>query len=139
MDNATKGGFARARSLTKAKRSSIARRAASVRWKKRGLGILERSEIKRQIVAALQDRNAEAYLFGSYARQEATSKSDVDILIVENRPTDGWMKETSLLRRRLNFDKPVDLILMDKSSYVDWKNEQGSIQFEIAKEGVRLV
>ena len=139
MNNATKGGFARARSLTKAKRSSIARRAASIRWKKQGLGILEHSEIKRQVMAALQDRDAEAYLFGSYARREATSKSDVDLLIVENRPAEGWMKETSLLRRRLNFDKPVDLILMDKSSYVDWKKEQGSIQFEIAKEGVRLV
>ena len=28
-----------------------------------------------------------AYLFGSYARGEATDKSDIDILIVLNEPT----------------------------------------------------
>jgi len=78
-------------------------------------------------------------LFGSYARGKATEKSDVDLLVIEPEPEIGWLKETAILRRRLNFGKPVDLIVMDETSFEEWKHEFGSIQYEVCKEGVRLV
>jgi predicted nucleotidyltransferase len=133
------GGIARARLLTSNRRSSIARKAARARWARRRSGILHLSEIKKQVVRALADRRAKAYLFGSYARREATPRSDVDILVVLASPASDWLAETALLRRRLDFDRPVDLIVMDEASYNQWRNEVGSIQHKVASEGVRLV
>jgi len=139
MKNTQLGGLARSRSLTAGERTSIARKAARARWKRRASGILQRSEIRRQVKQALGNRVADAFLFGSYARGEATPESDVDILVVEEKPAVGWMKETSEIRRRLSFDRPVDLIVVDRVSYDAWKNERGSVQHEVAREGVRLV
>jgi predicted nucleotidyltransferase len=139
MKNTQLGGLARARSLTSNERTSIARKAAQARWKKRSSGVLQRSEIRRQVKLALGDRNASAFLFGSYARGEATPKSDVDLLVVEEKPSVGWMKETSAIRRRLTIDKSVDLIVMDQVTYDTWKNEYGTVQHEVSREGVRLV
>jgi predicted nucleotidyltransferase len=98
-------------------------------------------EIKRQVAAALRDRKAQAFLFGSYARKQATSRSDVDLLVVltSASSTTNWLVETAELRRRLELDKAVDLIVMDKKSYDEWKDVEGSVQHEVAREGVRLV
>ena len=139
MRNTQLGGIARARSLSAGERTAIARKAARARWNKRAAGILRKSEIQRQVKLALGDRAASAFLFGSYARGEATPESDVDILVIEEKPAAGWMKETSEIRRRLSFGKPVDLIVVDKASYEDWKHECGTVQYEVAREGVRLV
>ena len=139
MKNTQLGGIARSLSLTAERRSAISRLAAEARWKKVSSGILQQSEIRRQVTSALRGRNASAYLFGSYARGEATPKSDVDLLVVETKPASGWLKETSEIRRRLSFDKPIDLIVMDEATYRAWKNEYGSLQHEVSKEGVRLV
>ena len=71
MNNAQLGGFARAKSLSEAQRRSIARKAAKARWNSE---LVTLTEIKHQVANALIDRSARAYLFGSYARLEATSR-----------------------------------------------------------------
>jgi len=106
-----------------------------------GKSILSRSEIKRQVETVLQDRGAVAYLFGSYARGEATPRSDVDLLVILESPPPGvdYRREAADLRRKISIDKSVDLVVMDQSTYDDWKDEFGSVQYEVAREGVRLV
>lgn len=138
MEHTRLGGLARAKSLSASRRSTIARKAARARWRS-NRGILTREEIRRQIVAALVDRSAIAYLFGSYARGEATSKSDVDLLVVEPNLESGWLKETAVIRRRLDFNRPVDVVVMDSASFEKWRGEVGSLPYEVSSEGVRLV
>jgi predicted nucleotidyltransferase len=139
MKNTQLGGLARARSLTAGERTSIASKAARARWKKRSSGILQKSEIRQQVKLALGNRKATVFLFGSYARGEATPRSDVDLLVVEDKPAIGWLRETSAIRRLLNFGKPVDLIVMDQDTYETWRTEYGTVQHEVAREGIRLV
>ena len=135
-DWASRGGIARAKKLDAARRSSIARRAARVRWDP---GLVKMAEIKRQVARALIDRPASAYLFGSYARHEATPRSDVDLMVVLASPDADWFDETAVIRGKLDFGKPIDLIVVDADTYERWKGEEGSVQYEVAKTGVRLV
>ena len=135
-DWASRGGIARAKKLDASRRSSIARWAARVRWDP---GLVKMAEIKRQVARALIDRPASAYLFGSYARHEATPRSDVDLMVVLASPDANWFDETAVIRGKLNFGKPIDLIVVDADTYERWKGEEGSIQHEVAKTGVRLV
>lgn len=98
--------------------------------------------IKKAVKQALGDFPASAYLFGSYARGEATAKSDVDIAVIFRSTTASktdWIEETALIRHRLEIDKSVDLILMDNLSYEKWKNEAGTVQSAVFLEGVQLV
>ena len=136
MNSAQLGGFARARSLSKDRRRSIARRAAKIRWDP---GLVKLSEIKRQVARALADRPASAYLFGSYARHEATPKSDVDLMVVLDSPAADWFDETAVIRGRLDFGTPIDLIVIDDATYKVWKKKEGSIQYEVARTGIQLV
>jgi Nucleotidyltransferase domain. len=100
---------------------------------------LQISEIRVLVKKALVDRDAKAFLFGSYARGEATPHSDVDILVVEKTQVNDWLAETADLRRRMPFDKNLDLIVIDKDSFDQWRNEYGTVQHEVSREGVRLV
>lgn len=136
MNNAQLGGFARAKSLSEARRRSIARKAARARWNS---GLVTLTEIKHQVANALIDRSARAYLFGSYARSEATSKSDVDLMVVLASPDADWFNETAVIRGRLDFGRPIDLIVVDEATYEKWKKEEGSIQYEVEKTGVQIV
>ena len=138
MDNSRMGGLARARSLSPNERSRIARRAAKARWADRDRGILPISFIRNVVRKALGDSGAKAYLFGSYARGEATPRSDIDILVVERRMPENWLEEVESLREGMGFRKNVDLIVLDEASFREWKDAYGTVQHEVAMEGVRL-
>ena len=97
------------------------------------------SEIRTLVKKALADLDARAYLFGSYARGEATPQSDIDILVIKKKPVENWLMETAALRRLMRFDKSLDLVVEDEASFAKWKGEYGTIQHEVAREGVRLV
>ena len=68
-----------------------------------------------------------AYLFGSYARNEATSKSDLDFyVIIQKNKTGMWVGEL-LVDLQEEFDKPIDLLTQNeiKSLYIEHiKNEE---------------
>ena len=87
----------------------------------------------------LEDRDASAYLFGSYARGQARPKSDVDIMVVEKNLPHPRLREIYLLRARLKIDKDVDLLVVDEENFNAWKNSPGTVQHEVYREGVRLV
>ncbi len=82
---------------------------------------------------------ATVYLFGSYARGDATANSDVDILVVERGLRD-WLAETVRLRRvvRAGTDKEVDLIVMGADDWHKWRKHEGTVQHAVATEGIRL-
>ena len=136
MNNAQLGGFARSRSLSGERRREIARKAARARWDS---GLVPLPEIKRQVTVALSDRLASAYLFGSYACHKAKPSSDIDLMVVLDSPDANWFDETAVIMGRLDLKRPIDLIVIDKATYQVWKKEEGSVQHEVARKGVRLV
>jgi len=85
-----------------------------------------------------------AWLFGSYARGDATARSDLDILvIVEEMPRD-WTSETVDLAGAIGdalgegVDKAIDLHMADEATFRDYKEACNSIYRAVATEGVRL-
>jgi predicted nucleotidyltransferase len=138
MDASQKGGLARARSLSAERRSEIARTAARARWRGR---ILSRAEIQRQVAESLRGRRAEAYLFGSYGRGEATPLSDVDVMVLFKDPGEraDLVTEAGRLRHSLDFGRPVDLLVEDLDFFDEWKTVEGTVQNAVLREGVRLV
>ena len=80
------------------------------------------------------------YLFGSYARGDATPHSDVDLLVVESGLLD-WLTETVRLQRvvRAKTDREVDLVVMGTKDWKRWRRHFGTIQHAAATEGIRLV
>ena len=99
--------------------------------------ILKLGDIRRKVRAALANRRARALLFGSYARGEATSKSDVDLLVIKKLDLD-WLTEASEIKRKLNFGCSVDLILVDEVKFATFKNMRGTVYHEAVRDGVWL-
>ena len=139
MERSRLGGLARSRALAPKERSRIARRAAKARWSRHKAGVLQISEIRALVKKALGALEAKAFLFGSYARGEATPDSDVDIMVIKKQPVENWLTETAALRRRMRFGKSLDLVVEDELSFARWKREYGMIQHEVARKGIRLV
>jgi predicted nucleotidyltransferase len=78
-------------------------------------------------------------LFGSYARGDNTSKSDIDLLIVKNglkNGREGREITGNLYRAFLDNDSgiAVDLLIIDSDRYGALKNEIGLVYKTIHKE-----
>jgi len=136
----------RAPSFGREQRSRLARRAATARWARLGRGVLTLAEIRAVVVEALGERKAKAYLFGSYARGDATARSDLDIaVIVEKMPEDllGEMAElNSAVHEALgSISKEIDLLLIDEKTFDEHKAKSwdGSVYNDVHREGIRLV
>ena len=95
---------------------------------------------------ALAGREAKAYLFGSYARGDAHSRSDVDILVItEEMPKDllGEIAElSSAIHKALGDDvhKGIDLLVVDEKTFNEHKakNWDGSVYHDVHREGCGL-
>ena len=76
-------------------------------------------------------------LFGSYARNENGSNSDVDLLVLKkdqkNAKIVTYNLYMSLFDNKIKI--PVDLIVVDYDKYNKLKNEIGFVYKTIAKEG----
>ena len=137
----------RAPSFGREQRSRLARRAATARWARLGRGVLSLIQIRDAVTKALAGRKAKAYLSGSYARGDAHSRSDVDILVItEEMPKDllGEIAElSSAIHKALGDDvhKGIDLLVVDEKTFNEHKakNWDGSVYHEAHREGVRLV
>ena len=139
MGNAARmGGLARAKSLTSRNRTQIARKAARKRWSASS-PILSLSTIRRSVRTAFRGSGVSVFLFGSYARGEATARSDGDLMVIERDLPADWMSETSRLRRLVEIQKHLDLILVSEDEFQKWKSEYGTVQYEVAHQGIRLV
>jgi len=81
------------------------------------------------------------YLFGSAARGELESDSDVDVLVL--LPTEVTQKSRDLVAREvfqvnLEFDVPISAIVLDRKSWTAGPVSVMPIKGEIAKEGVEI-
>ena len=85
-----------------------------------------------------------AWLFGSYARGDATARSDLDIMVImEEMPWD-YLGETadlsSAIHEALGDDvhKGIDLLLADEATFRDYKDAYGAVYYDVHREGIRL-
>ena len=71
-----------------------------------------------------------AAIFGSYARNEATSKSDIDLLV--------YLDETFDLNKYLNFEAALKKALMKKIDILEYRCINQFMQEDILGEAVKL-
>jgi uncharacterized protein len=95
-------------------------------------------EAGRRIGAAAPE-GSRVILFGSYARGEATSHSDVDILVIEPE-VESTMKEATRLYRTLkDLRVPVDVIVVGEEKARRWSKVKGTMIERALREGRDLV
>jgi predicted nucleotidyltransferase len=90
-------------------------------------------------------RRPKAYLFGSYGRGDATSRSDLDILVIMEKMPEDLLGETADLTSAIHEalggggDKEIDLILTDEATFNDYKDARSTVYYDVHREGVRPV
>ncbi len=136
----------RAPSFGRKQRSRLARRAATARWARLGRGVLTLAQIRAVVVEALGERKAKAYLFGSYARGDATARSDLDIAVIVEKMSEDLLGEMAELNSAIHkalgdIRKEIDLLLVDEKTFNEHKAKSwdGSVYHDVHREGVRLV
>jgi predicted nucleotidyltransferase len=91
------------------------------------------AEAGRRLAAAAP--GAEVILFGSHARGEADSHSDVDFLVIEPS-VDNQASESVRLRRTLHdLRLPVDIIVISRRYADDWTEVHGSLVHAAFSQG----
>ena len=74
-------------------------------------------------------------LFGSCARHEAEADSDADFLVVEPevRARRAEMVRLRDVLRPLQI--PVDVLVVSRKNYEEWRDVPGTVIYEVAREG----
>ncbi len=77
-------------------------------------------------------------LFGSYARGDAGPDSDVDLLIVKDKPV-KTRSEMAHVRAALQpFKVPVDVLVCSEDYFFKYKDVGGNIIYSVLREGKDL-
>ncbi|HUT00842.1 MAG TPA: nucleotidyltransferase domain-containing protein [Phycisphaerae bacterium] len=90
-------------------------------------------DIVRRLLTVARPRRI--ILFGSAASGRMTRDSDIDLLVLEDRPADP-RKESVLLRGALRgMGYPFDVIVMDMERFEESKDVIGGIAFPASRSG----
>lgn len=97
-------------------------------------------EIVRTIVDEVGPRRI--YLFGSYARGNQTTDSDIDLLIVEDQefgPDRNRWSELKRIRKALKpFRIPKDILVYSQDEFAAWEKSINHIVARAVREGKLL-
>ncbi|MDQ6970044.1 MAG: nucleotidyltransferase domain-containing protein [Mariprofundus sp.] len=80
----------------------------------------------------------EAWLFGSYARGEASEDSDVDILFIIDNESSHLNLIRSARKTMRDWHVPKDILVYRNDEFQDWQKVVGSLCYRVKKEGVQL-
>lgn len=84
-------------------------RPVATRSSQASIGLPEIRDVVKQIASQISPRRV--ILFGSHAARRASRDSDVDLLVVTDRPTGP---DASLnLRRKIQYSFPLDILMFD--------------------------
>ena len=90
-------------------------------------------EAVRRIVQAAHP--VKVILFGSHARGDAETASDVDILVVEQTVTDRFAEIVRLNGVLRGLIMAVDLLVIGQEEFEDWSETPGSVYYTAKREG----
>jgi predicted nucleotidyltransferase len=88
--------------------------------------------VRRVLTVATPDR---IILFGSAATGAMTEDSDIDLLIVEREPGDGWEASVRIRDAIGTIGYSCDVLVIDSDWFEDTKNVIGGIAFPANKYG----
>lgn len=95
------------------------------------------AEAGRRLAAAAPD--AQVILFGSHARGEASSHSDVDFLVVEPEVSNEAEESVRLLRTLRDLRLPADVVVVSRRYAEDWREVRGGVVHAALSQGRVLV
>jgi predicted nucleotidyltransferase len=91
-----------------------------------------------QAVEVLLDaapRGSEVILFGSYARGDASTQSDVDFLVIEPQLSDRRSEMVRLRSALRPLRLPVDVLVVSRHAFEAWKDTPNNVIYEAARKG----
>ena len=96
------------------------------------------NQIAAIMVAGIDAR--QVYLFGSYAANNATSDSDIDIFVVADLNGKKKIEITQQARRLLlkKIFMPVDILVCDINDFNNRKDNLSTFEYLIATEGQKI-
>jgi uncharacterized protein len=95
--------------------------------------LLQLTELLREAA-----RPKKIILFGSQARREADTRSDLDILIVEPRVMNRVAEMVRLNRVVSPLRVPVDLLVVSEETYEYWSSTPGNVYYQARTQGKTL-
>lgn len=90
-------------------------------------------EAVRRIVEAAHPRKI--ILFGSHARGNAKTASDLDLLVVEQEVVDRFSEIVRLHRALRGLILPVDILVISEKDWAEWGDTPGSVYYTARREG----
>ena len=103
------------------------------------MGVIDIEEIQGEISTAAGKLHArEAWLFGSYARGEASEDSDVDILFVVDDRSSHMKLIRSARKAMRDWHVAKDILVYRYDEFQDWQKVVGSLCYRVKEEGVQL-
>lgn len=97
--------------------------------------MVRRTDIDRYVANLAREFSPrQVVLFGSYANGHATDESDVDLLVIMDKVTDG-AEQALEMRRRIPRSFPLDLLVFSKREATRRLAEQDTFFKSIMRDG----
>jgi len=96
-----------------------------------GQGVID--DIVRRLLAVTNPRKI--ILFGSAAAGNMTADSDVDLLVLEDAPTDPRKESVRLAKALRGLGLPFDVLVMAADRFEESKDVVGGIAYPASREG----
>lgn len=90
-------------------------------------------EVGRRLAAEAPD--ARVVLFGSHARGSATSRSDIDVLVIEPDVENTALESVRLMRAVRDLRLPVEIVVVSERKAAEWRDVRGSLVHAALSEG----
>ncbi len=94
-------------------------------------------EAGRRLAGAAPD--ARVILFGSHARGDAVTSSDLDILVIEPNVENAGLESVRLMRELRDLRLPVEIVVVSERDAAEWRDVEGSLVHAAIAEGRVLV
>lgn len=95
----------------------------------------------KAIAARIRRENpevADVRLFGSFAREDFTGRSDVDVLIVLTESSEDMLVRTLRFRKYFELELPVDVLVLTESEIQEALRQNNAFLRDILRDGVSI-
>jgi predicted nucleotidyltransferase len=102
------------------------------------VSVIDQATIEQAVNVLLEcaPRGSEVIVFGSYARGDAGSDSDVDFLVIEPQLSDRRAEMVRLRSDLRPLRLPVDVLVVSRRAFDAWKDVPNNVIHHAAREGL---